>query len=300
MNVSVIIPIRNSSGFISKAVSSIADNNDMTSTEIILVDDVSDDIDLIKSLYGNVSYVKIIEKDVKTNAADSRNLGIENAIGEYLFFLDSDDYFMPGFITLRIEHMNKFKSGITFGPYYDEVESGGFIIHKDRYSSQNNMREFLFVKNGDFRSSTISIHRKNYKGTIFDYMQNKHQDWGFAIRCFDNHESITYDENNPNVCLCKNLHSQMSSSMNISASKYFISKYLPSDKYISGFIKRHFIMCMLLKDKKAISFFKSLPQYSIYIKSNKKNKIAHFFSFLNVNISSFIIRFFSRVRGYRS
>lgn len=91
--VSVIIPVYNCSRYLSRAVDSVINQSDFFENEIILVDDGSTDgsgdiCDKYASEYDNITVVH--QKNSGVSVA--RNNGILKAEGEWVFFLDSDDY----------------------------------------------------------------------------------------------------------------------------------------------------------------------------------------------------------------
>lgn len=90
---SVIIPIHNSSKYIEECLESVI-NQTYKDIEIIIVDDASTDnsLELVKNINDN--RIKIIELKENAGAANARNKGIENATGNYICFLDSDDYWV--------------------------------------------------------------------------------------------------------------------------------------------------------------------------------------------------------------
>lgn len=77
--------------------------------EIILVDDCSSDatIDLAKSYSEKFNYVgvvlKIINLPVNSGVSRARNIGLSQARGKYIAFLDSDDIFHPNRLTIMHE-----------------------------------------------------------------------------------------------------------------------------------------------------------------------------------------------------
>ncbi len=265
--VTVVIPIRNSSSYISKTVDSVIEAVGSYQYEILLVDDFSDDIDIIEDIFRDSINISILKKEIKSNASVSRNLGIKSSRFRFVFLLDSDDMFSKEYISKRIDYMHKTLSGVYFGPFKDYDDNVNYKICRTEYKTYD-IRDYIFISNGDFRSSTISIDKKYFKGTLFDTLQNKHQDWGFAIRCNDAGESVSYDADNPNVLICKGRHTQMSSVMNIDASKYFIGKYLYDDKYILSFIKKHLLLALLNKDFDAYFFFSTFSVFPSIIESN--------------------------------
>lgn len=99
MTISVIIPVYNVGALLRKSVESVASQiND--NHEIIIVDDGStDDSGRICDEYLNVPNVTVIHKS-NGGLSSARNAGIGHAHGDYLLFLDSDDYLLPGSIDL--------------------------------------------------------------------------------------------------------------------------------------------------------------------------------------------------------
>ena len=95
MYVSFIIPVYNAEKYIQRCVLSIFDQDFSEGTfEIIVIDDGSADNSLLltKQLAQEYSNILVISKE-NGGAASARNVGIEQASGEYLAFIDADDYF---------------------------------------------------------------------------------------------------------------------------------------------------------------------------------------------------------------
>ena len=93
--ISIIVPIYNAEKYIDRCVSSIV-NQTFRDLEIILVNDGSVDNSLsICKLWENRDVrVRLFSQD-NTGVSSARNLGIKNATGDLLMFLDSDDYMLP-------------------------------------------------------------------------------------------------------------------------------------------------------------------------------------------------------------
>lgn len=94
MKISTIIPIYNASNFLDKCINSILQAQiEEVANEIILVDDGSTDNSLeICEMYANShKNIKVYSQE-NQGPSVARNLGIEKAIGEYITFVDSDDY----------------------------------------------------------------------------------------------------------------------------------------------------------------------------------------------------------------
>jgi glycosyltransferase involved in cell wall biosynthesis len=89
MRVSVIIPCHNAARWIAQAIQSAAAQTHKPH-EIIVIDDASTDnsVEVIKATGVDVRLLHVQER----NAAAARNRGIETATGEWIAFLDADDY----------------------------------------------------------------------------------------------------------------------------------------------------------------------------------------------------------------
>jgi glycosyltransferase involved in cell wall biosynthesis len=98
--VSVIIPTFNRADLVIQALESVI-NQDYQPIEIIVIDDGSTDntAEKINDFGQQVKYIR----QENSGEATARNLGIQNANGKYVAFLDDDDLFLPGKLTLQAE-----------------------------------------------------------------------------------------------------------------------------------------------------------------------------------------------------
>ncbi len=96
--VSVIIPVYNVESYVERCVKSIIAQS-YTNIEIILVDDGSTDHsgDICDRLHKDDKRIIVIHQDNK-GLAGARNTGIDKARGEYICFVDSDDYVHPDYV----------------------------------------------------------------------------------------------------------------------------------------------------------------------------------------------------------
>lgn len=91
--ISVIIPVYNSERYLSKTLDSIV-NQSLSDIEVICVDDGSTDesINILKEYLNKPCQLKIISLSKNFGVAFARNVGLKEASGEYICFVDSDDY----------------------------------------------------------------------------------------------------------------------------------------------------------------------------------------------------------------
>ena len=94
MRFSIILPIYNVEKYLKECVDSILKQT-FRDYEIILVDDGSTDgsPELCDKLAETYDFIRVIHK-ANGGAADSRNVGLKSAIGDYIIFIDSDDFIL--------------------------------------------------------------------------------------------------------------------------------------------------------------------------------------------------------------
>ncbi|HFU4376843.1 TPA: glycosyltransferase family 2 protein [Streptococcus suis] len=91
--VSIIIPVYNTEQYIGECIESILKQT-LTDIELILIDDCSTDhsLTVLKSYADKDQRIRLVESAVNTGVGEARNKGIELATGEYIAFVDSDDF----------------------------------------------------------------------------------------------------------------------------------------------------------------------------------------------------------------
>lgn len=125
--VSIIIPVYKTETFLSKCIESCC-NQTYKNIEIILINDGSPDncLTICSNYAAEDSRIKVINKD-NTGVSDTRNVGILNACGTFITFVDSDDWIAPE----TIEQLVSFQSKDDL----DLVTTGFTVYRNDTYSS---------------------------------------------------------------------------------------------------------------------------------------------------------------------
>ena len=118
MKVSVIVPVYNVEKYLNRCLDSLV-NQDFDDYEIIVVNDGSPDnsqeiIDEYKKKY---SCIKAFKKE-NGGISSARNLGLGYARGEYIAFVDSDDYVASNFLSLMYKKAKETKSDVVICDYY--------------------------------------------------------------------------------------------------------------------------------------------------------------------------------------
>lgn len=168
MKISIIVPVYNAEKFVSQAVESALQFDEVY--EVILVEDKSPDNALLvcQELAEKHSRVKLYQHPDKANhgAGASRNLGIQNATGDFIAFLDADDYYLPNRFDAEKE---LFKNEAVEGVY------GAIGVH---YYSEKAKEQYYRV----FGDRLTTVYKKHDPKDVFPGQLNMRGTFGlFSI-----------------------------------------------------------------------------------------------------------------------
>lgn len=133
--VSIIVPVYNSSAYLTDCLDSILQQNYLD-YELLLVDDGSaDSSGAICDEYARKdSRIRVFHK-INGGVSSARNLGIENSLGEWLYFVDSDDLLMNGCLKTLVERIDENVDCVAAG--YAIVNECGINENQDGQTIQN-------------------------------------------------------------------------------------------------------------------------------------------------------------------
>lgn len=150
--VSVIIPMYNSSEFVKTTIDSVL-NQTYENLEVIVIDDgsIDDSLEIVKSF--NCKKIKIFTQPNK-GASSARNLGLKESKGDYIQFLDADDFLSHDKIENQIEalseNQNKISLCKTIYFFNGEELSDKTPIDQWYYDSFDNPTNFLIKLYGGY------------------------------------------------------------------------------------------------------------------------------------------------------
>jgi glycosyltransferase involved in cell wall biosynthesis len=125
--VSVIIPVHNAGPHLRECIDSIL-NQTLTSIEVLCVDDGStdDSAEILKAAAHADSRLTVLHQE-NSGAGRARNCGMQVARGEYLSFLDADDFFEPAMLAKAYEKCVADEADIgIYRARYFEADTGRF------------------------------------------------------------------------------------------------------------------------------------------------------------------------------
>lgn len=127
--ISIIIPVYNTEMYIEKCLNSII-NQTYSNLEIICVNNGSTDKskEILKMYSFRDKRIKVIET-VNNGVSDARNIGIHNVSGQYVMFVDSDDWIDVSTCELAIKKIKENESDVLFFNYIKEFESNSVPVN---------------------------------------------------------------------------------------------------------------------------------------------------------------------------
>ena len=165
--VSVIVPVYNSCEYIGSTLDSII-NQDFSSFELIVVDDGSTDnsLEIIKEKLSKstISYEIIHQENAGVSCA--RNVGIEKASGEYLVFVDSDDY-------ITGNHLSELYNGETDFSLIQFIKKDGDKLSTPDHYSKRSMSCDEFIKKELKMDIYFNFWQLMYKASIIEDNNNR-------------------------------------------------------------------------------------------------------------------------------
>ena len=130
--ISVIVPIYNVSQYLKQCVDSIL-NQSYKNLEVILVDDGStDNSGVICDQYAQMDNRVVVIHKENGGLSDARNAGLEVAKGEYIGFVDSDDFVDLSMYETLVEILEKNQADIAIANWQDFFDNKKNEVHENR------------------------------------------------------------------------------------------------------------------------------------------------------------------------
>ena len=200
VKVSIIIPVYNMEKYLEQCLDSVV-NQTLKEIEIICVDDGSTDnsVNIIKSYAANDSRIKLIQQKNQF-AGPARNNGLKLARGEYVAFIDPDDWIdtnmyyemynqakqlKSDIVVCNYEKYNENSKQFSSTPFFTELKNGLNVVDSNIPENKNispeTMRKSLMIFpcyswNKIYKNSLLKIH-----DIKFDTCQC-YEDWNFVLK----------------------------------------------------------------------------------------------------------------------
>ena len=119
--ISIIIPIYNAEKYLNSCIESVL-SQQVKDFELLLINDGSKDnsLDICNEYASKDSRIKVFDKP-NGGVSSARNLGLDNATGEYIMFIDADDRLTPNALEMFLPYI----------PDYDFVRMNALMLNPD-------------------------------------------------------------------------------------------------------------------------------------------------------------------------
>jgi len=180
--VTVVIPTKNRRRLLEKALNSVYQQT-YADIEIIVVNDHSTD-DTEQFLNDEIAKgkrLKVLTPEISKGAAHARNLGILEATGQFIAFLDDDDEWLP---TKLERQLVKFKDpdvGLVYTGAEIVVTDLGFSYYS-KPTLQGNIFEELLIENYIGTTNTVVLRTKIAKDLLFDTNFRAREEYDLWLR----------------------------------------------------------------------------------------------------------------------
>lgn len=232
---SIIIANYNSSEFMSRTMDSIL-NQTYQNFEVLIVDDASIDnsINILSEYAKKDKRIKVFQNSKNLGVAKTRNKALEHVTGQYLCFLDCDDWWPKEKLQLYFE---KFKNGYeliysSYSKYYEKKDSYKFI-EVDTFTGYKKIccTNFVPFSTASYDAEKLGIYKFNSK-----YWP---EDWIYWIDIIKENPKI--------IAINKNLMFYSVGDSNVSKSKFkmiasawFIFRKYHKYNFFKSFIALYF------------------------------------------------------------
>lgn len=185
--VTIGIPVFRVENFIRRTMES-ALSQTYPDIEFLIVDDASDDqslniLESIRQTHPRGESMRILTHSSNLGVSESRNEIIDNATGDYLYFMDSDDVIDKDTISLLMHEIEMHQADVAFGSY-ERIELSGerslFQYPKMYFEDADSFADFAYQRYAGFQASAcnylvkLSLIRKNnlrfYKADFWEDM----------------------------------------------------------------------------------------------------------------------------------
>lgn len=191
--VSIIIPVYNVEDYVSECINSVVAQS-YQNLEIILINDGSTDRsgEICKTIAKHDNRIIYLEKN-NGGLSSARNYGLTKATGDFIFFLDSDDYLLENAIELLIREQKRSNS---------DIVSSAFCMQKKEKGSTSPCKDTIFISGDNslffLQNITNQACAKLYKKELFEnifYPIGLHyEDIATTFKLYDKAQKVSYTE----------------------------------------------------------------------------------------------------------
>lgn len=172
--ISIILPVYNSARTLNRCLDSILSQT-YSKFEVICVDDASLDnsLSILQEYQRKDVRIKVYGHDQNRNAGGARNTALSHAIGDYVYFMDSDDYLKSNALQTLVNNSDGFSTDIVLAPL--TVVNNDKVLALEKTASTNlSVDEYKFyclhnglrISGGVFKRCLFVNHNIQYPENV--------------------------------------------------------------------------------------------------------------------------------------
>jgi hypothetical protein len=185
--VSAVIPTRNRPELVGRAVRS-ALNQTLRSVEVIVVVDGPDDKTIDKLMQIDDPRIRIVRLGESVGAQEARNIGVREAQGPWVAFLDDDDEWLPPKLELQLEvaRASSFPHPLVSCGLLDRTPEGDREWPRRAPKESESVAEYLFLRKvsetAEIRLQTSTLLTTKSLLTRIPWRKCTHDEWDLLLR----------------------------------------------------------------------------------------------------------------------
>lgn len=185
VKVTIAIPVYNVENYIETSLISALEQS-YPNIEFIIIDDKGNDksIDVVKRIkqsHKRGAEIRIIDHGVNKGTGATRNTAIDNAHGDYLFFMDSDDSIENNTIESLVRALDNYSFDVIESSF-QLTKSGGIVLNADPLPNDVQFGDYAICK-------WMTKNRRYYDGYPWNRLYRLKFLRDNNIRCVDNHRN---------------------------------------------------------------------------------------------------------------
>lgn len=243
--VSIIVPVYNVEKYLDKCVQSLV-RQTYSNLEIILIDDgATDNSGMVCDKWASKDErVKVIHTENRGLSA-ARNTGIDNSVGHFLCFVDSDDWIEPDMVSSLVENMSLCKADISSCGLKKDYDEQKIVFNKqleDKVIEQKQMFHEILCNENVYGYVCNKLFLKEIVNNLrFDETLFSQEDMDFTMKYLEKCKKCVYTESE--YYHYRQRRESMTGELGYSSRKlsiievyeramYYYRKYCPEDLFI--------------------------------------------------------------------
>lgn len=291
--ISVVIPYFNDAPVIERCLKSVLNQTHLPD-QIIIVDDCSDDSSVLLDIVANTpSEIEIVlhRNDENKNGAYSRNYGCKLAIGDYIAFLDGDDYWIEQHLELSLKTALETDADFVYSNVVNiDVNCKRSIRKVTDISTVDNQPDVLFMSPP--QTNSFFFKKSLCNEVAFNEKLRRHQDYQFLIDLILAKKHHVYGSFST-ACYCES-HRPFDSRIDIDSILNFWSIY--ANFFTQSLLKKQLVLVFMWSTKQNIKFDDLIVKHKVLnmIKNTCPISMYYFLGVSNIVVLN-IVKIFCRL-----